>query len=255
MFCRMDWRVKPGALTKVVSLKPLVLIDFAEFTRRVGAVRTQIEAAARVAGRDPATVKLQPVTKNHPAEAAAFAARVGLDSVGENRVQEAAGKRAQCPEPVRWELIGHLQSNKAKLAVETFDRIQSVDSVKLAGLLDRAAGSLGKVLPVLLQINAGRDPAKFGAEPADAPALLEAALAAPHLRPEGLMTIAPLSDDPAVAVRTFENLRSIRDDLAARFGRPLPELSMGMSGDFPAAIAAGSTLVRIGTALYGARDA
>jgi pyridoxal phosphate enzyme (YggS family) len=230
-----------------------VLIDFAEFARRVAVVQAQIEGAARAAGRDPAEVKLQPVTKNHPAEAAAFAARAGLPAVGENRVQEAAAKRAQCLSAVRWELIGHLQSNKAKLAVETFDRIQSVDSRKLAGLLDRTAGERGKVLPVLLQVNAGQDPAKFGVEPADTPALLEAVLAAPHLRVEGLMTIAPLSDDPNVAVRTFENLRAIRDDLAGRFGCPLRELSMGMSGDFPAAIAAGSTLVRIGTALFGPR--
>ena len=119
----MDWRVKPDAHTKVVSLKPIVLIDFAEFSRRVAAVQIQIDAAARAAGRDPATVKLQPVTKNHPAEAAAFAARAGLGSVGENRVQEAAEKRAQCAEPVRWELIGHLQSNKAKLAlIEQLER-------------------------------------------------------------------------------------------------------------------------------------
>ena len=232
-----------------------MLPTFAEFSRRVAGVRAQMDAAALAAGRDPATVRLQPVTKNHPVEAAIFAARLGFTSVGENRVQEAAGKRPQCPEPIRWDLIGHLQSNKAKLAVETFDRIQSVDSIKLAGLLDRAAAGLGKVLPVLLQINAGHDPAKFGAEPADAPALLEAALASPHLRVEGLMTIAPLSEDPAVAERTFANLRTIRDDLASRFGTPLPELSMGMSGDFPAAIAAGSTLIRIGTALYGEREA
>ncbi|MEN9662881.1 MAG: hypothetical protein RL324_1830 [Verrucomicrobiota bacterium] len=229
-------------------------ITFEEFSARVASLRVQMDAAARAAGRDPANVQLQPVTKNHPADAAIFAARLGLASVGENRVQEAAEKRPLCPGLIRWELIGHLQSNKAKLAVETFDRIQSVDSSKLAGLLDRAAGSLGKVLPVLLQINAGHDPAKFGAEPADAPALLEAALAAPHLRVEGLMTIAPLSEDPEVAVRTFQNLRVIRDDLAARFGTPLAELSMGMSGDYAAAIAAGSTLIRIGTALYGSRD-
>jgi pyridoxal phosphate enzyme (YggS family) len=230
------------------------VIAFEEFSRRVSTIRARMDAAARAAGRDPAGVQLQPVTKNHPAEAAVFAARAGLISVGENRVQEAAEKRPQCPQPVRWELIGHLQSNKARLAVETFDRIQSVDSIKLAGLIDRAAGAAGKVLPVLLQINAGHDPAKFGAEPDEAPALLEAVLRAPHLRVEGLMTIAPLSEDPEVAVRTFQNLRAIRDDLAGRFGTPLFELSMGMSGDFPAAIAAGSTLVRIGTALYGARE-
>jgi pyridoxal phosphate enzyme (YggS family) len=231
-----------------------MLIPFEEFSRRVAGVRAQIAAAAVAAGRDPAGVRLQPVTKNHPAGAVAYALRAGLDTVGENRVQEAAEKRALCADPVRWELIGHLQSNKARLAATTFDRVQSVDSLKLAGLLDRAAEGLGKVLPVLLQINAGHDPAKFGAEPADAPALLEAALGARHLRVEGLMTIAPLSDDPEVAVRTFQNLRALRDDLAGRFGTPLPELSMGMSGDFAAAIAAGSTLVRIGTALYGTRE-
>lgn len=230
------------------------MIDFDEFSRRVGAVRAQMDAAARSAGRDPAGVQLQPVTKNHPADAVVFAARLGLPAVGENRVQEAAGKRPACPATIRWELIGHLQSNKARLAVETFDRIQSLDSIKLAGLLDRAAGEAGKVLPVLLQVNAGQDPAKFGVEPGDAPALLEAALRAPHLRVEGLMTIAPLSEDPDVAVRTFQNLRSIRDDLAGRFGISLFELSMGMSGDFGPAIAAGSTLVRVGTALYGPRE-
>jgi pyridoxal phosphate enzyme (YggS family) len=128
-----------------------------------------------------------------------------------------------------------------------------VDSEKLINLLDRAAADLGRTLPILLQINAGHDPAKFGAEPEAAPRLVEAALTRPHLQLEGLMTIAPLSTDPAVAERTFASLRGIRDDLAARFGVPLRELSMGMSGDFPAAIAAGSTLVRIGTALFGGR--
>jgi pyridoxal phosphate enzyme (YggS family) len=232
-----------------------MLIPYEEFARRALAVRARIDEACRSAGRDPATVRLQPVTKNHPAEAAVHAARLGLDSVGENRVQEAAEKRPQCGAPIRWELIGHLQSNKAKLAAATFDRIQSLDSIKLAGLLDRAAAALGKVLPVLLQVNAGHDPAKFGAEPADTPALLEAVLGARNLRVEGLMAIAPLSDDPDAAARTFSSLRAIRDDLASRFAVPLPELSMGMSADFPAAIAAGSTLVRIGTALYGAREA
>jgi len=183
-----------------------------------------------------------------------YAARFGLESVGENRVQEAVEKRAQTAAPVRWELIGHLQSNKAALAARHFDRIQSVDSEKLLNLLDRAAGELGRNLCILLQLNAGNDPAKFGADPQDAPRLLEAALARTHLRVDGLMTIAPLSPDPGVAVRTFENLRSLRDGLAARFGVPLPELSMGMSGDFAAAIAAGSTLVRIGTALFGERE-
>ena len=230
------------------------MIAYEDFLIRAQTVRSQIDRACRQAGRDPSEVALLAVTKTHPAAAAEYAARSGLAAVGENRVQEAVEKKPQAPAGLRWELIGHLQSNKARLAAQTFDRIQSVDSEKLLTHLDRAAGELGKTLAVLLQINAGHDPAKFGAEPADAPRLLEAALARPNLRIDGFMTIAPLSDDPAVAVRTFENLRAIRDDLAARFATPLRELSMGMSGDLEAAIAAGSTVVRIGTALFGARE-
>jgi pyridoxal phosphate enzyme (YggS family) len=231
------------------------MITYVEFAARTDAVRAQIAAACARAGRPADSVELLAVTKTHPVDAAVYAARYGLHGVGENRVQEAAAKRPVGPAGLRWELIGHLQSNKARLAVEFFDRIQSADSPKLLGLLDRAAGEQGKKRAVLLQINAGNDPAKFGAEPADASRLLEAALACAHLQVDGLMTIAPLSDDPDVATRTFVNLRTIRDDLAARFNTPLKELSMGMSGDLEAAILAGSTQVRVGTALFGARSA
>ncbi len=224
------------------------------FAERADALRAAIAQACSAAGRDPAEVELLAVTKTYPAEAADYAARYGLRSVGENRVQEGVDKRAQTAAAVRWELIGHLQSNKSRLAAQHFHRVQSVDSEKLLNHLDRAAGELGQPLAILLQINAGRDPAKFGAELEDAPRLLDAALAKPHLRVDGLMTIAPLSDDPAVAQRTFATLRELRDTLAAKTGAPLRELSMGMSGDFAAAIAAGSTLVRIGTALYGTRE-
>jgi pyridoxal phosphate enzyme (YggS family) len=229
-------------------------LSYDTFCTRADAVRTRIAAACGRCGRDPAEVELLAVTKTHPAEAAAYAARYGLRAVGENRVQEGVEKRAQCPAAIAWELIGHLQSNKARLAVQHFDRVQSVDSEKLLNHLNRAAAEAGKVLPVLLQINAGNDPAKFGAEPADAERLLIHALAQPALRVDGLMTIAPLSDDPAVAARTFVHLREIRDRLAAQTGSPLRELSMGMSDDMDAAIAAGSTIVRVGTALFGTRD-
>ncbi|TAG28470.1 MAG: YggS family pyridoxal phosphate-dependent enzyme [Verrucomicrobia bacterium] len=244
------------------------MITFEEFSFRAQAVEARIAAAARIAGRDPASVRLLPVTKTHPVEAALYAARRGFLAVGENRVQEAASKRlamvtkqAEAGEArtlgLRWELIGHLQSNKAKSAVETFDCIQSVDSEKLARLLNRAAGELGRSLAVLLQVNAGRDPAKFGCELEDAPRLLETALGCAHLRVEGLMTIAPLGgsalETAELAARTFANLRSLRDDLASRLGVALPELSMGMSGDLDAAVAAGSTCVRVGSALFGAR--
>lgn len=232
-----------------------MLIEFEIFQQRAADLQRRITEACRAVGRDPATVTLLPVTKNHPVAAAEYAARAGFAAVGENRVQEAVAKRTELGGSLRWELIGHLQSNKAKLAAAHFDRIQSVDREKLLSALDRAAGELGKKLAVLLQINAGHDPAKFGADPSAAASLLEAALSQPHLQVDGLMTIAPLSDDPAVAQRTFANLRTIRDDLATRFGVALPELSMGMSNDLDAAVAAGSTQVRIGTALYGPREA
>jgi pyridoxal phosphate enzyme (YggS family) len=235
-----------------------MFIVYEEFVRRADVVRAQIATACAAAGRDPATVELLAVTKTHPVAAADYAARYGLRAVGENRVQEAAEKRPLCTAPaLQWELIGHLQSNKAKLAATHFDRVQSVDSEKLLNHLDRAAAELGKILPVLLQINAGRDPAKFGAELEDAPRLLELALTKKNLRIDGLMTIAPLGATPTEAAdhaeRTFTQLRALRDDLAARFQIPLRELSMGMSGDLAPAIAAGSTQVRVGSALYGAR--
>ena len=219
-----------------------------------GAWGTALALTCARAGRDPSGVGLLAVTKSHPVAAVEYAARYGLPAVGENRVQEGADTRAATTAEVRWELIGHLQSNKAKLAATHFDRVQSVDSEKLLRLLDRAAAELGKILPVLLQVNAGRDPAKFGAELEDAPRLLDTALAQSHLQVEGFMTIAPLSDDDSVATRTFTTLRELRDQLAGETGALLPELSMGMSGDYAAAIAAGSTLVRVGTALFGARD-
>lgn len=237
-----------------------MLIDYEEFVRRADVVRAQIAAACVAAGRDPAGVELLAVTKTHPATAADYAARYGLRSVGENRVQEGVEKRSQTSAAyahLRWELIGHLQSNKARLALQHFDRIQSVDSEKLLIHLDRAGAEAGKTMPILLQINAGNDPAKFGAEPVDAPRLLESALAKKNLQVDGLMAIAPLGRTPAEsaahAERTFTHLRRLRDELAARFGSPLRELSMGMSGDLALAVAAGSTQVRVGTTLLGAR--
>ena len=231
-----------------------MLIDYPTFQQRADEIQQRIRDLCRAAGRDPKSVTLMPVTKNHPAAAVEFAAQYGFASVGENRVQEAVEKRGSTTANVRWELIGHLQSNKAKLAVAHFERVQSVDSEKLLNALDRAAADQNKTLAVLLQINAGNDPAKFGAEPSDASRLLEVALTKTHLKVEGLMTIAPLSEDLSVARRTFANLRAIRNRLVLETGQPLPELSMGMSGDLDAAIAEGSTLVRIGTALYGTRN-
>jgi pyridoxal phosphate enzyme (YggS family) len=232
-------------------------LTFDEFCARADAIRTRIAAVCTRVGRNPAEVELLAVTKTHPAAAAALAAQYGLRAVGENRVQEAAEKRPLAPPGLQWELIGHLQSNKSRLAAQTFDRIQSVDSEKLLQHLDRAAAECGKTLPILLQFNAGQDPAKFGAEVGAAPQLIEAALAHRNLRVDGLMTIAPLDPDPAItadlAVRTFAALRTLRDDLATRYRVGLTTLSMGMTSDLEAAVAAGSTMVRVGTALFGHR--
>src|SRR5579863_9835520 len=227
--------------------------DYESFRRRADALRARIAEACARAGRPATEVKLLAVTKSQPPQAVEWAARYGLPAVGENRVQEAVEKRSRTAASVAWELIGHLQSNKAKLAARHFERVQSVDSVKLLDVLDREAAALGRVLPILLQVNAGLDPAKSGAEPGEAPALLDAALERKNLRLEGLMTIAPLAGGPEAARRTFARLREIRDQLAPRAGARLAELSMGMSGDLEEAVAEGSTLVRIGTALFGSR--
>ena len=232
-----------------------MILSYEEFLTNLAALRARVTDACATAGRDPASVTILPVTKTHPVEAALYAARAGLPTVGENRVQEALPKIESAQgKGVRWELIGHLQSNKAKHAARAFDRIQSVDSGKLLDLLDRVAGENGRILPVLLQVNAGNDPAKSGVEVADAPRLLEHASTKAHLRIEGLMTVAPLSDDPDVARRTFAALRGLRERLATP-AIPLAELSMGMTGDLVEAIAEGSTMIRVGTALFGSRPA
>jgi hypothetical protein len=228
-------------------------MDYGEFKSRADAVRARIAEACTRCGRASGEVELLAVTKNHPAEAVGFAALYGLRAVGENRVQEGIEKRGKAQASIAWELIGHLQSNKAKAAANTFDRIQSVDSAKLLELLNRAAAEQGKTLAVLLQVNSGHDPAKSGVEPQDAPALLDAALGKKNIRVEGLMVVAPLSADPDVARRAFASLREIRDRLASSTGAGLRELSMGMSGDLEAAVAEGSTLVRVGSALFGPR--
>lgn len=232
-------------------------IPYEEFEKRARSIEERIAAACRVAGRDPASVRLMAVTKTHGPWAVEYAEKFGLKCVGENRVQEAEAKRASLrglgQGGIPWELIGSLQSNKAKLAASLFERVESVDRPKLAAELEKHCAALGRKLPILLQVNAGHDPAKHGAEIEEAPALLEAALKCPHLEVQGLMTIAPLSDDKTVAVRTFATLRELRDRLAKDFGLPLAELSMGMSGDMEEAVREGSTIVRIGTALYGAR--
>ena len=229
------------------------MIDSTTFKNNLASVQKRMALSCKACGRSYESVKLLPVTKNQPIDAVDFAVRSGLGSVGENRVQEASDKRSSYPANVFWELIGHLQSNKAKDAVATFDRIQSVDSLKLIRRLDCYSGELGKRLPILLQFNTGEDPKKYGFAVDDASQVLEIAMNADNLQVDGLMTIAPLNDNPDVTRIAFERLRDLRDGLSEHFGLALNELSMGMSGDLEAAIAAGSTQIRVGSALYGPR--
>lgn len=200
------------------------------------------------------------VSKVHPAEAIAAAVAAGIRLFGENRVQEFAAKRESLAQlgvsGATVHLIGQLQSNKSAKAAEIFDGVDSVDSLRLAQRLNDAAAKLGKSLPILLEIKLSDEPAKTGLAPAGTGlrSLLEQLPDLPQLRLHGLMTIAPLDDNLETARACFRRLRSLRDTLARDYPRlDVSELSMGMSGDYAVAIEEGSTLVRIGTALFGAR--
>lgn len=230
------------------------MITYEQFSENLKNLRAKIEEICNGCNRPTDSVKILPVTKNHPREAVKYAYISGLSAVGENRIQEAVEKKPSINKPIKWELIGHLQSNKVHLAVEHFDRIQSVDSLKLLKKLNKAAQTAGKTLSILLQVNTGNDPAKYGVSCEEAPALLQEALKLKNIKVEGLMTIAPLSDDPCIAERTFIRLRELRNSLEESFACQLNELSMGMTGDLVQAIKAGSTLIRIGSGLFGARE-
>ena len=176
----------------------------------------------------------------------------GLADVGENYVQEARAKRDALGAGGTWHLIGGLQRNKVRLAVATFDHVQTVDSAAVARALAKEAARAGRRLAVSIQVNAAADPRKRGLSPDDAPALAEAILGLPELRLEGLMTIGP--QGPAEQTRScFRLLRELRDDLGKRLGVELPHLCMGMSDDFPVAVEEGATLLRLGRALFGHR--
>lgn len=231
------------------------MISYNEFFDNFSELQETVETEVKRQGRDAGEIKILPVTKTHPADAVEYSLRAGLLSVGENRVQEAMEKAGQISdERLCWELIGHLQSNKASQAVETFGRIQSVDSLKLARKLDRLAGEAGRKLRCLIQVNTGEDPRKFGFSAADFEKEFEGLLEFEHLEIEGLMTIGPLEGGNEAARRAFARLRELAESLRDRTGRALPELSMGMSGDLAEAIAEGSTMIRVGSALFGVRE-
>lgn len=231
-------------------------IEVAAFRRAREAVLARIVAAAARAGRDPSGVTLVAVSKTVPAARLRAAVAAGYDLLGENRVQEAEAKAPEVTGPA-WHLVGPLQSNKARRALDLFDVIQSVHDLDLARRLDRlAAESSGRApVKVLLQVNVDRDPAKAGFDP---DALLGATAeldACPGLDVRGLMTIGHLVDDPADARPTFVALRELSVRLRDRWPRLGAELSMGMSDDFEVAVEEGATIVRVGRALFGERPA
>ncbi len=217
-------------------------------------VLENIERACERAGRDPAGVQLVAVSKTVPPERLASAVAAGMDTLGENRVQEAEAKAPLLP-GVRWHLVGPLQSNKARRAVELFETIESVDSLELARRLDRLAGELGRApLPVYLQVNVDRDAAKSGFEPDELAGDLGQMAALPSLRLTGLMTVGRLVRSAQEARPTFVRLREMSERLRASNPALESGLSMGMTDDYEVAVEEGATLVRIGRALFGARS-
>ena len=214
-------------------------------------IKNRICRACEQAGRSCDEVKLIAVSKRKPAEAVIEAAEAGQILFGENRVQEAQAKSSMCPPNLHWHLIGHLQSNKAKLAASgLFRMIHSVDSEKLLRALDEHAATS---LPVLIQVNISGEGSKSGCAPAEAVSLIEAANACSQVEVHGLMTIPPFTPDPEKTRKVFSNLRKLRDELQETTGTPLPELSMGMSNDFKIAIQEGATFIRVGTDIFGGR--
>ena len=225
----------------------------------IAGVHQRIEAAARRAGRATSDIALMAVSKTHPAESIREAYHAGLHLFGENRVQEFAGKADALHDlaDARWHMIGHLQTNKAAKTAELFRAVDSVDSLKLAEKLDTAARTLGKKLLVLIEVNVGGEAAKSGIA-LDSPELEQLLLTAPRfaaLEFRGLMTVPPFTEDPEGARPYFRELQELRLSIAARklSSVAMDELSMGMSHDFEVAIEEGSTCVRVGTAIFGAR--
>jgi pyridoxal phosphate enzyme (YggS family) len=215
-------------------------------------VQDRIHTAALRVGRDPSSVTLVAVSKAMPVDAIRQAVEAGATILGENRVQEARDKIAALPGIARWHLVGHLQTNKAKFAVQLFDLIHSLDSLKLGQALDRHGQELAKPVRCLIEVNLGGEESKSGMTEDGVRPLLEAVGNLRHLRIEGLMALPPFLPDPEQMRPHFRRLRILRDKLRDE-GLAVAELSMGMTHDFEAAIEEGATLVRIGTAIFGPR--
>ena len=217
-------------------------------------VLNAVNETAAAAGREPGEVRLLAVSKTFPASDVLEAYHAGQKEFGENRVQELEQKVPALPEDIVWHLIGHLQSNKAAKAAELADWVHSVDSVKLVNKLSDAAQKAGKTLKILLEVNVSGEESKYGIRTKEELfQVADAAVSAPAIEWKGLMTMAPADAKGEELNAVFSGLRQMRDELEQKYSVKLPELSMGMSGDYPAAIAEGATIVRIGTAIFGGR--
>jgi len=220
---------------------------------KLAAILSRIDAVAGKHGRKPGEVRLVAVSKTNPAEAIREVFEAGQRAFGESRVQEALPKLDALPPEIEWHFIGHLQTNKIRKVVSRFALFHGVDNQNLAQQMNRIAGELGVTADVLLEVNVSGEESKFGFDPKTLPAALEDLLPLPFLRIQGLMTMAPYSEDHESARPYFAKLRELRDRLAVETGNPLSELSMGMSGDFEQGIAEGATIVRVGSAIFGER--
>jgi len=232
------------------------VIDSAALRARLARVREAVARAAVRAGRDPASVRIVAVSKTFPAELVRAAADAGQIDFGENKVQEALQKIDQTADlAIRWHLVGHLQSNKAK-KTGRFDVIHSIDDADLVRSVDEAARAAGRRIDLLVQVDLAGETTKFGAREDDLASIFEAARAARSARVVGLMLLPPLVDEPERARPYFQALRAVRDRLVARgVDRSMvSELSMGMSHDFEVAVEEGATMVRVGTAIFGVRN-
>ena len=218
-------------------------------------IQGRIRSAALAAGRDPASVRLVAVSKTRPAGDVLEACRAGQSVFGENYVQELVAKAAEVSEAVEWHFIGHLQSNKVRQLAGLVAMIHSVDRLSLAEEVSRQWGRLGRCCDILVQVNLSGEASKSGTTEAEALQLVRAVSTLPHVRIRGLMTMPPFFDDPEAARPFFAELRRLSQRIAAEKipGVEMRELSMGMSGDFEAAIQEGATLVRVGTSIFGAR--
>jgi pyridoxal phosphate enzyme (YggS family) len=225
--------------------------------KRLQDVRNRIQTAARACGRDPETIRLVAVSKTVPVNRVRQAIDAGVTILGENYVQEARTKfNDLATYPVSWHFIGHLQSNKAKYAVRLFDLIHSVDSLKLARELDKQSHKIDKIQEILIQVNISEEASKSGISVKDTYNLLKDISLLENLSVKGLMTMPPYFNAPEKVRPYFTALRGLRDrlDQQGLLNIHLSELSMGMTGDFEAAIQEGATLVRIGTAIFGKRE-